>query len=98
MTLPLSRITSASAAAINIEYARLKWRCRRGMRELDAVLQAFLEEAFDDLSDDDKGRLLAILDLPDPELYGYLLRRYEPEDPDIARLISRIRRAAPART
>ncbi|MBN1238450.1 MAG: succinate dehydrogenase assembly factor 2 [Gammaproteobacteria bacterium] len=68
------------------------------MRELDAVLQAFLEEAYDDLSDDDKSRLLVILDLPDPELYGYLVRRHEPEDPDIARLISRIRQASSART
>jgi antitoxin CptB len=68
------------------------------MRELDAVLQAFLEEAYDELSDDDKTRLGAVLDLPDPDLYGYLVGRNEPQDPDIARLIARIRQTAPAKT
>ena len=67
------------------------------MRELDAVLQAFLEEAWDELSGDDKARLTAVLDLPDPELYGYLVRRYEPADPGIAQLVERIRQSAPRR-
>ena len=57
-------------------YARLRWRCRRGMRELDAA---------------DKSRFAAILDLPDPELYGYLAGRSEPPDESIAALIERIR-------
>jgi antitoxin CptB len=73
------------------ELARLKWRCRRGMRELDAVLQAFLGIAFAALSDDDKSRFEAILDLPDPELYGYLAGRLEPRDRNLAALIGRIR-------
>jgi antitoxin CptB len=72
-------------------YARLKWRCRRGMRELDAVLQAFLQSAYAALGDDDKSRFEAILDLPDPELYGYLAGRLEPQDRSIAALIGRIR-------
>jgi antitoxin CptB len=73
------------------ELPKLRWRCRRGMRELDAVLQAFLAESFDALSDGDKQRFEAILDLPDPELYGYIVRRDEPKDPDTLRLIARIR-------
>ena len=35
-------------------YARLKWACRRGMLELDVLLQPFVEEAFHDLSDQDQ--------------------------------------------
>jgi antitoxin CptB len=73
------------------DYARLKWRCRRGMRELDAVLQAFLQSAYAALGDDDKSRFEAILDLPDPELYGYLAGRLEPKDRSLAPLIGRIR-------
>ncbi|HEU4617690.1 MAG TPA: succinate dehydrogenase assembly factor 2 [Gammaproteobacteria bacterium] len=73
--------------------ARLRWRCRRGMRELDAVLEAFLERDFLALADSDKRRFEALLDLTDPELYGYLVRRHEPDDPDTARLVSRIRRS-----
>jgi antitoxin CptB len=71
--------------------ARLRWRCRRGMRELDAVLQAFLRDCFDTLSEGDKLRFERILDLPDPELYAYLARRSEPSDAQDARLLELIR-------
>lgn len=73
------------------DYARLRWRCRRGMRELDAVLQAFLLNSFGSLGDEDKSRFTAILDLPDPELYAYLAGRAAPDDEATAALIARIR-------
>jgi antitoxin CptB len=61
------------------------------MRELDAVLQSFLQTSYADLSAADIRRFEAILDLPDPELYAYLTGRSEPPDRHIARLIERIR-------
>ena len=61
------------------------------MRELDAVLQAFLEDSFEALDDEDKSRFEAILDLPDPEIYGYIAGRAEPRDRHYARLIGLIR-------
>lgn len=61
------------------------------MRELDAVLEAFLRDSFVALTDSDKLRFEALLELPDPELYGYVARRAEPGDPNDARLIERIR-------
>jgi antitoxin CptB len=73
------------------ELSQLRWRCRRGMRELDAVLQAFLAKSYESLSDSDKQRFAAILDLPDPELYGYIVRRNEPTDAQTTRLIALIR-------
>lgn len=73
------------------EYARLRWRCRRGMRELDAVLTGFLDRSFADLPDAELDRLAAILDLPDPELYAYLVGNREPADPRFADLFKRIR-------
>ena len=76
---------------MTVDIGRLKWRSRRGMRELDAVLRAFLDRAFENLSDADKARYDALLNLSDPDLYDYLLRRHEPEDPELARLISLIR-------
>jgi antitoxin CptB len=73
------------------EYARLRWQCRRGMRELDAVLEEFLATSFGSLSDADKSHFTAILELPDPELYGYLAGRMEPPDQGRAALVARIR-------
>ena len=71
--------------------ARLKWRCRRGMRELDAVLTAFVEAEGDRLVDADITCFEAILELPDPTLHAYLLARSAPDDPATAALIVRIR-------
>jgi succinate dehydrogenase flavin-adding protein (antitoxin of CptAB toxin-antitoxin module) len=61
------------------------------MRELDAVLAAFLEAEGERLGDLDIARFEAILELPDPTLHAYLLRRSAPEDAAIAALIERIR-------
>lgn len=61
------------------------------MRELDAVLLPFVERHFEALSAADKARFEALLNLSDPELYDYLLRRNEPEDAELANLLERIR-------
>ena len=76
------------------ELSRLRWRCRRGMRELDVVLQQFLATSFASLSAADKSHFAALLDLPDPDLYAYLAGRSEPKDPSSAALIARIRATA----
>lgn len=74
--------------------AQLKWRCRRGMRELDAALVAFVDSAaFATLDDDDIARFERILELPDPELHAYLLGRSEPADRNFARLFELVRTA-----
>jgi len=61
------------------------------MRELDAVLQSFVQTAFAELGGPDIACFERILELPDPELFAYVTRRSVPADPDIARLIERIR-------
>jgi succinate dehydrogenase flavin-adding protein (antitoxin of CptAB toxin-antitoxin module) len=63
------------------------------MRELDAVLEAFLERSGRDLDERDLARFEAILDLPDPALYAYLTGRDDPSDLETAELVSRIRRS-----
>jgi antitoxin CptB len=63
------------------------------MRELDAVLTAFVEAEAAGLSETEIVRFEAILELPDPTLAAYLLGRSAPEDPAVAALIERIRRS-----
>ena len=65
------------------DIARLRWQCRRGMRELDLVLQGFLNSNFSSLSTDDQARFELLLELPDPDLCAYLLRKDEPKDHEI---------------
>ena len=74
------------------EFARLKWQCRRGMRELDELLVRYLDEFYADDSDADKAAFRDVLALSDPELNSYLLQRQTPESESIARIIDRILR------
>ena len=76
---------------MSADVARLRWRCRRGMRELDAVLESFVRTSFADLGAEDIARFQRNLELPDPELFAYVTGRSAPVDYDIARLIERIR-------
>ncbi len=61
------------------------------MRELDAILASFLQTSYESLSVDDKTRFGALLELPDPELHAYLVGRYDATDPNLERLLGRIR-------
>lgn len=56
------------------------------MRELDLVLRRYVDERYDSASSEERAAFEQLLDLPDPELAGYLLGRTEPTDPALARL------------
>ncbi len=71
--------------------AKLRWRSRRGMRELDSLLLGFLDANAMRLSEAEIACFEAILELPDPTLHAYLLARNAPTDPAIAGLLERIR-------
>jgi succinate dehydrogenase flavin-adding protein (antitoxin of CptAB toxin-antitoxin module) len=61
------------------------------MRELDAVLTAFVDAEGERLVGADIACFEAILELPDPTLHAYLLGRSAPENAAAAALIVRIR-------
>jgi len=69
---------------------RLRWQCRRGMRELDQLLTRYLDAAYAAAGDSEKAAFRDLLTLPDPELAGYFLGRQRPEDPAIAAIVERI--------
>lgn len=70
--------------------SRLRWQCRRGMRELDELLIDYLENRYERADDEEKAAFRAVLDLSDPELNGYLLQRQKPESEVIDLVIQRI--------
>ncbi|MFN7294440.1 MAG: succinate dehydrogenase assembly factor 2, partial [Lysobacteraceae bacterium] len=45
-----------------VELRRLRWRCRRGMRELDQLMERFLDRAWATSSDPDRALFLRLLD------------------------------------
>jgi antitoxin CptB len=56
---------------------RVRWRCRRGMLELDAWLAAYLEQAYPGLNAEDQARFELLLNAEDDDLYGWLTGRQE---------------------
>ncbi|MGH2359361.1 MAG: succinate dehydrogenase assembly factor 2 [bacterium] len=57
---------------------RIRWRCRRGLLELDLVLEAFLERRFDGLDANQLRLFDELLDQPDNDLLDLALGRAEP--------------------
>lgn len=71
--------------------ARLRWRCRRGMLELDLLLGEFVERGLHALSDEMKRDFEALLEYPDPVLFDWLMGRAAPTDRGLAHVVERIR-------
>lgn len=76
------------------ERARLRWLCRRGTRELDLLLTRYLDELWPGESDEARAAFDRLLDLQDPDLYALLTGRGETVDPEMSRVVERIRTLA----
>ncbi|MGI9331244.1 MAG: succinate dehydrogenase assembly factor 2 [Gammaproteobacteria bacterium] len=73
-----------------VELRRLRWRCRRGMRELDELLMAFMERTFESSSPAQQQAFEDLLSLQDPEILSLLTERVRSEDPDLHELVQRL--------
>ena len=78
-------------AVLDTQARRLLWRCRRGMKELDVMLERFAHHALADTSPRERRALEELLALPDPLLAGYLLGESTPPEPHLAALAGAIR-------
>jgi antitoxin CptB len=72
---------------------RLRWRCRRGMKELDLLLLCYLRERWPAASPAEKVQFELFLDLPDPDLVAYLLAHEPAADPALEDLLCALRGA-----
>lgn len=70
--------------------SRLRWQCRRGMRELDELLVSYLNKYFMQSTDNEKEAFEELLQLSDPELIKLLLTSYESELESINSIIQKI--------
>lgn len=62
------------------EQERARWRCRRGLLELDIVLQRFMEEHYARLGETELRQFETLLDLPDNDLWELIALRKEAKD------------------
>src|SRR5689334_24913526 len=70
---------------------RIRWHCRRGLLELDLVLNAFVQRYLADLQSQELDVLLALLERPDPELLDFLMGHCEPDTAAERDLVSLMR-------
>jgi antitoxin CptB len=78
------------ADAAGADRRRLLWRCRRGMKELDVLLERYAHTLKVEGSAAERGAFERLLDLADPQLAAYLLGHDVPGDPELAGLVRRI--------
>jgi antitoxin CptB len=76
-------------AADAVSRNRLYWKCRRGMLELDLVLQRFIPI----LRDEDVRPLHDLLDLPDNDLWDIISGRSDAYDRSFEETVARLRAA-----
>jgi antitoxin CptB len=84
-------VTAHDTAGLDAEGRRLLWRCRRGMKELDVLLERYARSHLAQASDAQRRIFARLLELPDPDLADYLLGQLEAPEPELARLAASIR-------
>jgi antitoxin CptB len=72
-----------------LDLHRLKWQCRRGLLELDLVLQKFVSA----LREEDVQPLMALLELPDNDLLDIVMGRSDRYDRRFEQTVARLRAA-----
>lgn len=82
---------TAQPSTLDEEGRRLLWRCRRGMKELDILLERYVRAQVANASPQDRATLKQLLELPDPVLADHLFGHTPVNDPRLARLVAAIR-------
>jgi antitoxin CptB len=84
------RRVSEAPTCCDLERRRLAWRCRRGMKELDVLLERYRLRHLGAASPQERKALERLLRLPDPLLADLLLHDAAAADPQLLRLIQLI--------
>ena len=86
----MQETTTTTAGTCN----RLAWQCRRGMRELDELLNAFLRQHYSGLDETAQETFARLLEYPDAVLLELLMGRMTPADRDVGYIVRKIRNTA----
>ncbi len=70
--------------------ARLRWRCRRGIREMDLLLERFLLDHYPHLSADHRSSFEAMLDEADLDIYAWIVGTTEPDNPSYIAIVKQL--------
>jgi antitoxin CptB len=77
------------------DHGRLRWRCRRGMLELDAALLAFLERHYPGAEPAVQEAFVELLDKDDGDVLALMTGSRTPETPVQARMLALLSQPIP---
>lgn len=73
------------------EAAKLKWHCRRGMRELDVLLVTYCEKEYPMATEVEQRTFAQFLELQDDVIFDYLFGSRQPEAVELFELVNKIK-------
>ena len=69
------------------EINRMRWACRRGMLELDLVLEPFVAARYSDLDERDRQCFQRLMRCEDQDLFAWFMRREQPDDEELNAIV-----------
>jgi antitoxin CptB len=72
------------------EINRMRWASRRGMLELDLVLEPFVMTRYARLAEGDRLRFQRLMSCEDQDLFAWFLRREQPEDEELRSIVGKV--------
>lgn len=76
--------------SLDPEIKRLRWRCRRGMRELDQLMLRYLDQRWPSAGETERGVFLQLLDCEDDKLWRWFMARERPEEANLEAVVTLI--------
>ncbi|MCB1934794.1 MAG: succinate dehydrogenase assembly factor 2 [Nitrosomonas sp.] len=73
-------------------FERARWRCRRGMLELDLILQRFMDAYYKQLNGKELEQFEQLLSMADNDLWDLICARTEHNDKNLLPLIQLLQR------
>jgi antitoxin CptB len=69
---------------------RMRWAARRGMLELDLILEPFVSLRYAQLDEPDRYKFQQLMLCEDQDLFVWLMLRGEPDDKELTGIVSQI--------
>jgi len=75
------------------EFERARWRCRRGLLELDIVLQRFMDQHYTQLNEEGLQQFERLLSLPDNDLWELITARQVTTDDNLQQVLELLQKS-----
>ena len=74
-----------------MKYSAAIWQCRRGLKELDVLLEPYCIDHYQTLNEDEKNLFIELLGHEDIDLYDWFFTEAPAPSPELNDLIERIK-------